>query len=203
MDKQNPFATKHLSDSEFLRKYFPGSEEELKHQEITTEPASAADDLPRASKRFRADPEDSPVHKTESEDFIFLEHAKISEEVTRQFKLKYKTTGSWSIFLDQCNVEAGWTKLTELYLSQKLFGIQKIARAKREKTVGRGYPLLAFTGNGADTDNVVKAGENLMALFQHKKQKCNLDYKINQIYFKLGPNTPVYEGGPMYYTVPY
>ena len=124
--------------------------------------------------------------------------------IIHDMKLKYSNTGVWTIYFDPCNIERAWAKLTVLYNANALFGITKLARPNETNPnkSESGLPILAFAGPCTNEKHCVRAGQNMVHLLAHKRQKCNKNYK-GQIYYKMTKKDVLFPNGPRYYSVKY
>ena len=145
--------------------------------------------------------------------FDQLEDRQISGKLTASWalqnkRLSYSNTGCWCFFYDYVNFDQAWTKITQLYQSNLLFGVLKLAKAnnfsmRNPNQDSHGCPILAFTGPCEEKEYVLQVGKRLIESMNFTtRQRCSKNYP-QKIYFKRTKRDLLFENGPKRYELPY
>jgi hypothetical protein len=98
----------------------------------------------------------------------------------RKNRIHFNELAFWIIYFDCENFVQNWTLSKDLLNQEKLKGIFEISFPKDHKTHPKGipeHPIFFSCGPLSDKNALKEAGENIVALLKHKKQKCNFNYE--------------------------
>ena len=145
----------------------------------------------------------------ENSGFEFLQVQSVSARVydfwhQKGQKLSFSSVGFYSLFFDVIQIDEAWEKLSEYYLTGRLPGVIKLARAKKSRSQTTGLPILVFCGPAKEKKYILQIGRLVLITLDHnyKKASCSRGFPPF-IYYRLKNKTAFYPGGPTSYALPY
>jgi hypothetical protein len=127
----------------------------------------------------------------------------VADSAAKGVRLSFSNIGFWCLFYDECNIQEYWAKMSQLYLTGKLFGVLKLSKANgvdEKNPSTRGFPVLVFCGCANDEDYVKEVGRRVLESVAFTPQMCSKKFRRQksyprQIYYKLN--------GSKLYELPY